>query len=500
MLYIREKNRSDSFDHMSVTKVIKTSLIQYALFAIIVTLIVLRTRYSSIEEVVERDNSRQLLMKSNTSRSFLERNFSACVYSVHMESKVYAWEQFPITIKFAPKKECYFDDQDGGSLFRIQLYSIYELTSQTTSYIGNGTYKADVMLTIPSRYLVMVFVTYTHHLGTETRRHSNPVLRQLESSPYELIVASRGEAANDNFSNFTKYCSADESGVARGRWVKCGGILPGVERCGPWQSAEFDFDKIHGFHWVPYRCQYHQYTSDEIKRCFAKKSWDSIVFAGDSHMRYRAYHWATRFYGHCTSCVKTHIKMVFEKVPRIEWVFDARGTRLPLNYKNISLPYEKYIHPRVRRSKFSTPFPLDALNSKVFILNFGHWLLRESYGHTDFIEKKLHAYAQAAKNLINEGKVVVWVNTVSLPWRMDQAMENWRENTSPSRVKHFNEIADRVMKLYGIPLVDAYHVSDGRIGATHDQTHYTKKLPGNEYGGVVENAISNVIFNKLCRG
>ena len=197
--------------------------------------------------------------------------------------------------------------------------------------------------------------------------------------------------------------------------------------------------------------------------------------------------------------MKTHIKMVFEKVPRIEWVFDARGTRLPLSYKNISLPFEKYIHPKVRRSKFSTPFPADALNSKVFILNFGHWVLRESYGHTEFIEKKLLAYAQAAKNLINEGKVVVWVNTVSLPWRMDRAMENWRENTSPSRVKHFNEQADRIMKLYGIPLVDAYHVSDGRVGATHDQTHYTKKLPGNEYGGVVENTVSNIIFNKLCR-
>ena len=51
---------------------------------------------------------------------------------------------------------------------------------------------------------------------------------------------------------------------------------------------------------------------------------------------------------------------------------------------------------------------------------------------------------------------------------------------------------------YGIPVVDAYQISDGRIGATHDQTHYTKKLVGNDFGGVVENAITNSIINLLC--
>ena len=43
-----------------------------------------------------------------------------------------------------------------------------------------------------------------------------------------------------------------------------------------------------------------------------------------------------------------------------------------------------------------------------------------------------------------------------------------------------------------------YQISDGRIGATHDQTHYTKKLVGNDFGGVVENAITNSIINLLC--
>lgn len=414
-----------------------------------------------------------------------------------------AWEPFTITIRYSPGEKCVNRttggrlDKDGGTVLRVQVYSAYELTSATSEYVGNEMYKATLRLTIPTKYVVMIFLTYVGHSVMEDKRHVRPLLRQITGSPFELNVKRQQKKNPSVAVDRTRFCSANESGSVKGRWVKCGNIIPNLERCGPWQGPEFDFDQIHGFRWLPYECQYHTYTDDEIKRCFARNGWDSIIFAGDSHTRYRAYHWATRLYGGCTACVKTHIKMLFDKVPRIEWMFDARGTRLPLSFENLTLPNEKYIHPKVRRSKFSSPFPLEALNSKLFLLNFGHWVLRESRDR-EFMYNKLHAYAKAAKILINRGKTVLWVNTVSLPWRTDQAVKHWRENTSPYRVRSFNHIADKIIKQYGIPTVNAYDISDGRIAATHDQTHYTKKLAGNDFGGVVENAISNVIFNKLC--
>lgn len=426
-----------------------------------------------------------------------------CGYSYKIsEGYVTTWEPFQIIIEYNPDEECRNKiaghlQEDGGTAIRVQIYSAYELASATADYAGNGTYKAVLRLTIPTKYVVMIYLTYVNHLAMEDRRHVRPLLRQIPGSPFELNVKRQRSSETSKAAEQVRFCSRNESGIVKGRWMKCGNIIPGLERCGPWQSTEFDFDRIHGFRWLPYDCQYHSYTNDEVKRCFARNGWDSIVFAGDSHMRYRAYHWVTRLYGSCVSCVKTHIKMVFDKVPRIQWVFDARGTRLPLSFPNLTLPYEKYIHPKVRRSKFSAPFPTDALESKLFLLNFGHWVLRESKDQ-DFIFKKLHAYAKAAKYLINRGKSVLWVNTVSLPWRTDQAVKHWRENTSPYRVRHLDRIADKIIKEYGIPTVNAYDISDGRIAATHDQTHYTKKMAGNDFGGVVENAISNTIFNKLC--
>ncbi|XP_066918224.1 uncharacterized protein [Clytia hemisphaerica] len=495
MLYGKEKT-SIKINDITITKAVKISVIHYALLALVITCIIFRAQQSN-----KKTDSQQLqnffFSLQNDTESQQEIKFDNCAYFVDVPATVLPWQPFEINIRYkkSPKMECTFDDQDGGSVFRVQLYSIYEMSSQTIVYKGNGTYYVNITLTIPTKYIAMVFVTYVHHQGEETRRHVNPLLRQLRGSPFELLVLNRNQSSPPL--GYSKYCSRNESGVVAGRWVKCGAIFPKVEQCGPWQSAEFDFDKINGFHWLPYTCQYHSFTNDEMKKCFAKNGWDSIVFAGDSHMRYRAYHWASRLYGGCTSCVKTHIQMIFEKTPRIEWIFDARGTRLPLSFHNISLPFEKYIHQKVRRSKFSKPFSQTALKSQLFLLNFGHWVLRESLDR-EFMEKKLHAYGRAAQKLIAQKKVVIWVNTVSLPWRMDRAVKNWRENTSPYRVRHFNQIADRILSGYGIPIVDAYSVSDSRIGATHDQTHFTKRMPGNEYGGVVENAISNIIFNKLC--
>ena len=419
-----------------------------------------------------------------------------CAYTFRVEKPVKAWHYTKIIIEHNPikfcSKESLFNVTDNGSVFRVQAFSIYEMVTATANYIGNKTYEAKVMLTFPTRYIVMIILTYVNGQAMEATRHSRPVLQQLYGSPFSL-----GVYRSPTPKNLVKYCSSKVSGFVSGRWIKCGGAIVGLERCGPWQANDFDFDRIHGFRWVPYTCQYHQYTNDEIKKCFARNKWSSIVFAGDSHMRYRAYHWATRLYGSCHSCAKTHIKMLFNKIPRIEWIFDARGTRLPLSFPNITLPFEKYIHPKVRRSKFSTPFPVESINSKLMLLNFGHWVLRET-GNLKFMQEKLTAYAEAAQILQMSGTKVVWVNTVSLPWRTDRSVVEWKENTSPYRVKFFNQLADDIMQQHGIPIVDAFQISDGRIAATHDQTHYTKKLPGNDFGGVVENAISNAIINLLC--
>lgn len=573
MLHLKHRKNPIDMEKVTITKAVKFSILHYALLALMITCIVLRAQQNKsntlVEQVdannnsipslnnrVEKDNLEAHLMDKGGRE---EPDFKDCAYSVDIKRNVFAWEPFKIIIKFNTKRanvifsqastdentkvsgknlstseplgndeprhpHCSFDDQDGGSTFRIQVYSVYEMTGKTTTYIGNGTYETEVLLTVPAKYVVMVFVTYIHHQANETRYHVRPLLQQLRDSPFEVMVArKRKTAVRQTFhlsnssantdsrrksSTTARYCSRNESGASEGRWLKCSiGAVRGTaeassytktEQCGPWQSTEFDFDKVNGFRWLPYHCQYHLFTNDEVKRCFARNGWDSIVFAGDSHMRYRAYHWATRLYGSCPGCVKTHIQMVFNRVPRIEWVFDARGTRLPLSFPNITLPIEKYVHPQVRRSKFSTPFSKEAIDSKLFLFNFGHWVLRETY-YTEFMEQKLHSYGRAAQYLMNQGKTVIWVNTVSLPWRLDRAVKLWRENTSPQRVTHFNKLADRIIESYGIPTVNAFSISDGRIGATHDQTHYTKKLPGNEYGGVVENAISNVIFNKLCR-
>ena len=420
-----------------------------------------------------------------------------CAFSFKVDRHVKVWEPFTVTIFYNSANNCSgrgvnMLKQNGGAVFRVQAFSVYEMVTSTSEHTVNGEYKASLLLTFPTNYMVMVMVTYVNDLAMESRFHVRPILRQLPRSPFPISVARAPSPEN-----LARYCSKEESGSAHGRWIKCGGAISGLERCGPWQSPDFDFDRVHGYRWVPYRCQYHQYTNDEIKRCFARNRWRSIIFAGDSHMRYRAYHWVTRLYGSCHACAKTHVKMVFDKVPRIEWIFDARGTRLPLSFNNISLPHEKYIHPKVRRSKFSLPFPTDAMDGDLYLLNFGHWVLRESLD-TKFMLHKLHAFATSAKYLQGLGKTVIWVNTVSLPWRTDQAVIDWRENTSPSRVYQFNQLADSIMNQYGIPVVDAFQISDGRVSATHDQTHYTKRLPGNDFGGAVENAISNAMFNRLC--
>ncbi|XP_065069421.1 uncharacterized protein LOC135694552 [Rhopilema esculentum] len=466
----------------------------YSLIAILIGAAIF-SRYNRVWRKVK-------ITKNIQKESEVDYHATSCVYKVSHSNFSIAWMYHTVTINWEPSENCTTEIQDlirikDGSILRVQAYSNNELVTAAAVYSENNTYTANLLLSIPGKFVVIVMLIYVNGDNLEDKHHVKPILKQIQGSPYEVTVLP-----NTIPRGITRYCTKRESGQARGRWVKCGNVLgdlfPPLERCGPWQSdPNFNFDHIHGFRWLPYRCQLHHYSNDDMKRCLAKSRWRSLVFAGDSHMRYRAYHWVTRLYGACHSCAKTHIKMVFNKIPRIEWIFDARGTRLPLTYGNISLPYEKYMHPKVRRSKFSTQFPGDAMESDLFIMNFGHWALRESTDY-EFMTKKLAAYTESMVYLMRSGKQVIWVNTVSLPWRSDQAVIDWKENTSPSRVRQFNDLADRYMKANGIQIVDAFQISDGRISATHDQTHYAKRLPGNDFGGVVENAISNSIINSLC--
>ena len=432
-----------------------------------------------------------------------------CLYTVHNPAgpgNARAWQTVSLIIKpTAESAQCFKGNNEntdiivpklspGASSFRIQAFGSREMSTGSVRHLGNDIYNATVRLSFEDEYIIMVILSYVNNASLEFRNHVRPILQHVHGSPLDLKVAL-GPSPPD----YTRYCTQEEAGTKAGRWVECGS-LQGIENCGQWQlDPVYDFDRIHGFHWLPFECQLHHYTNEEIKKCFAKNGWSEIVFTGDSHMRYRTYHWVTRLHGACHGCIKTHIKMVFDKIPRIEWMFDARGTRWPITIKDISLPKELYVHPKTRRTMFSKELPSSVFEGKLFFLNFGHWVLREST-HTTFAADKLRAYVEAIKamNRTGDPKRFIWINTVSLPWREDKAVVQWLENPSPSRAAQWNILSDKFMRENGIPIVDAFQISNSRIGATHDQTHYAKRFERGDCGGVVENAISNTIANALC--
>ena len=425
-----------------------------------------------------------------------------CLYTVQLPQEAQAWQLTSFIISPTPKYKCTLSEkvtadikEPGGSNFRVQAFGSHEMVTGGVKHIGNDTYNASMRLTFADEYIILVILTYINNESLEYRYHTKAILQHTRNSPFDLPV-SPGLPPQE----YLRYCTQEESGTAPGRWVECGSI-PGIERCSQWQlDPVYDFDQIHGFHWLPYFCQLHHYSNDEIKKCFAKQGWSELVFTGDSHMRYRTYHWVTRLHGSCHGCIKTHVKMVFDKIPRIEWVFDARGTRWPLTFSNISVPYEIYVHPRTRRSMFSKELPSSVFSGKLFLMNFGHWLLREST-KTAFMTEKLRSFLEAIREMNHSEetpKRFLWVNTVSLPWREDRAMVEWLENPSPSRVAQLNGVTDAALGKGGVQIVDAFQISNSRIGATHDQTHYAKRMERGDCGGVVENAISNVIANALC--
>lgn len=298
-----------------------------------------------------------------------------------------------------------------------------------------------------------------------------------------------------------------------------------IFRCGGWQRIpNFDFDGRHGYFWLPYSCQLHYYNDHEMKTCLAKNNWERIVLSGDSHSRYRTYHWVTRLYGACLNCGKNHVKTEFDLVPKIDWVFDARGTRWPATFpKSIRRPNEFYIHPKTRRSLFSYALPNSTLNGDLYVINFGHWILREMTFKT-YMAKKVAAFLQALKLMSSTGKSskfqemasdivkmvetrtefkgkrkrFLWVNSVSLKWHEDEEVFKWRMTPSPSTINYLNFFLDEAMKDAGFQIVDAFQISNPRLTAIHDGTHYAKVFPNGVCAGVVENAVTNVILNALC--
>jgi hypothetical protein len=153
-------------------------------------------------------------------------------------------------------------------------------------------------------------------------------------------------------------------------------------------------------------------------------------------------------------------------------------------------------------------------------MNFGHWLLREMT-FEEFMAKKLVSFLQAVKIMNNtrarisdskkentketkrmdrkvKPKRFLWVNNLSLKWREDKDVFDWTMTPSPSTIGYLNSFLDQAMKEAGIRVVDAFQVSNPRLDAIHDGTHYAKLFPNGICAGAVENAVTNVILNVLC--
>ena len=420
------------------------------------------------------------------------------LYFIHgLASEAVAWQ--PVAFDIRPRAT-------GGVLlagrttFWAKARNKLEVLVLDITRAAGDVYRASFVPSFGGEYNITVLLTYVNGEQFNYGSHVASKLIHIHGSPRILTVESRSAPEG-----ITRYCSQAESGIARGRWVRCGS-LGAVDKCGPWQlNMAYDFDKLHGFFWLPYACQMHQYTNHQMKTCLAKNAWEKIVFTGDSHSRYRTYHWITRLYGRCANCHKTNIATRFELVPKVEWVFDARGTRWPASFPSITRPTEIYINSRTRRSMFSNPLPKSTDNGDLYLLNFGHWLIRE-VTFKRFMAEKLRAFVEAVRmrnvSITGAGGKprFLWVNTMSLRWRETEAVRNWTMTPAPSVIAYMNSFMDRAMRDGGIQVVDAFQVSNVRLNAVHDATHYAKVFPNSMCAGAVENAVTNVILNALCNG
>lgn len=202
-----------------------------------------------------------------------------CFYTVTPPVNPIAWEEITILIIASPGGLCQSYKQHnitvGESRFRVQAFGSQEMVAGEAIHLGNDTYQAKLRVSFAGDYVVMVILTFANNAHLEYRFHSNAILQHVFNSPFEMRVAAGPSPAG-----YTRYCTKEESGTAPGRWVECG-KLAGIEDCGAWQlNSVYDFDQIHGFHWVPYACQLHHYSNDEIKKCFAQNGWSNIAFTG----------------------------------------------------------------------------------------------------------------------------------------------------------------------------------------------------------------------------
>lgn len=418
------------------------------------------------------------------------------LYFVHgLTSQAVAWQ--PVAFDIRPRATN--GVLAGRTTFWAKAKNELEVLVLNITHVGGDVYRASFVPSFGGEYNITVLLTYMNGEQFNYRYHVASKLIDIHGSPFVLTVKGRSPPEG-----ITRYCSQAESGTARGRWVRCGS-LRGIARCGPWQlNAAYDFDNLHGFSWLPYACQLHQYTNHEMKKCLAKNAWEKIVLTGDSHSRYRTYHWVTRLYGKCVDCHKTNIATSFELVPKVQWVFDARGTRWPASFPSITRPTEIYINSQTRRSMFSDPLPKSTDDGDLYLLNFGHWLLRE-VTFERFMAEKLRVFVDAV-HLRNDSikgarkPRFLWVNTMSLRWREDEDVRKWTMTPAPSMIAYMNSLFDRAMRDGGIQVVDAFQVSNVRLDAVHDATHYAKLFPNVVCAGAVENAVTNVILNALCNG
>ena len=474
------------------------------LIAMVYFTVLLWKRDMGLKEFMDRlTGDQRFLEHTNLSKKLKSVDEFQSLYSVlKPTNRAIAWR----SVEFVIKPRSTNGLLAGRTSFRGEATSEFEVLVLDIKHVSGDVYRGGFKPSFGGEYKITVLLTYVNGENFNYSSHRASIMTNIEGSPFVLSVESQPPPED-----ITRYCSQLESGTARGRWVRCGS-LRGIEECSKWQvDVRFDFDKLHRFFWLPYSCQLHYYSDHEMKVCLAKNGWEKIIFTGDSHTRYRAYHWVTRLYGNCFGCDKTRIATRFGLVPKIEWVFDARGTRWPATFPSISKPTEIYINPKTRRSMFSDPLPESIDDGDLYLMNFGHWLLRE-VTFDKFMVDKLRAHIEAVKFwnssrefrlgskvwAADKPKRFLWVNTMSLRWREDEDVRNWTMTPSPSNIGYMNSFIDRAMKDEGIQVVDAFQVSNGRLNAVHDATHYAKVFLEGVCAGAVENAVTNLILNALC--
>lgn len=154
------------------------------------------------------------------------------------------------------------------------------------------------------------------------------------------------------------------------------------------------------------------------------------MFIGDLYMCYRIYYWVMWLYGFCYGCIKIYVKMVFDKILWIEWVFDVCGMWWLFIFLNILMFFEIYVYLRICRFMFFKELFLFVFSGKLFFMNFGYWILRESIKF-EFMIEKLYVFLEViwVMNCLGEKfKWFFWVNIVSFLWWDDCVMVEWLEN------------------------------------------------------------------------